>query len=119
MQADHTPPVDLAGFRETMREAGVEEIVDSTLALYVQEARGLFSGLAAAIASDDAEAARANAHSLKSSSGNIWATRLAGLLGELELAASEGDLEAVSALFEQVGPEYTAVMAYLESDGES
>ncbi len=33
-----TPPVDLEGFRSVMREAGVEEIVEDTLEIYLEEA---------------------------------------------------------------------------------
>ncbi len=37
-RAGTTPPVDLEGFRSVMREAGVEEIVEDTLEIYLEEA---------------------------------------------------------------------------------
>ena len=107
------PPVDLERFRETMREAGVEEIVDPILEVYLEEAQAIFAGLRAAVLAGDAEAVRTNAHSLKSSSGNIWAARLAELLNELETAAHGGDLANTTGIFERVKPVYESVMAYL------
>ncbi len=107
------PPVNLAGFRATMREAGVEEIVDETLEIYVREAQVIYANLSSALLAADVDAVRSNAHSLKSSSGNIWATRLVGLLDELEVAARDGDLAKATELFAPVKPEYESVMAYL------
>lgn len=116
MQDRDRPPVDLAGFRETMREAGVEEIVDATLEIYVSEATGLFEALRGAVAAGDTEEVRARAHSLKSSSGNVWAVDLAGLLNQMESAARSGDMSGAAEIFEWVEPEYEAVMAYLAAD---
>jgi len=116
MQDRENPPVDLAGFRETMREAGVEEIVDATLEIYVSEAKGLFEALRAAVAAGDTEEVRAQAHSLKSSSGNVWAADLSGLLNQMESAAQSGDMSGAAEIFKSVEPEYEAVTAYLAAD---
>ena len=91
MEADTTPPVDLEGFRETMRAAGIEEIVEPTLEIFLQEAQRLFAALSTAVPAGDEETVRSAAHSLKSSAGNIWATRLARVLNELEGAANRGE----------------------------
>ena len=117
MEPDSIPPVDIDGFRATMREAGIEEIVDATLEVYVEEAQAIFAALSAAILAGDAEAVRANAHSLKSSSGNIWASDLAELLNELETAAHGGNLAVATEIFERVKPQYESVMAYLAESG--
>ena len=106
-------PVDLDGFRETMREAGVEEIVEEMLEVYVQEAQVIYANLSSAILTGDADGVRFNAHSLKSPSGNIWATRLAGMLAEVEIAARDSDMAKATELFELVKPEYQSVMAFL------
>jgi HPt (histidine-containing phosphotransfer) domain-containing protein len=113
MKSDDTPPVDVAAFRETMREAGIEEIVEPTLLLYVQEAKKLFEKLPAALNRGDAEATVAYAHALKSSSLNIRTSRLAGLLEELEGAARAGALDTANEVFVRVQSEYDAVIAYL------
>jgi HPt (histidine-containing phosphotransfer) domain-containing protein len=113
MEPDDTPPVDVARFRETMREAGVEEIVEPTLLLYRQEAGRRFEELSVALQRGDTEAVSAAAHALKSSSLNVFASKLARLLEELESAARAGKLEAAHAAFGRVRSEYEAAIAYV------
>ena len=92
MEPKGNPPVDLDGFRSVMRDVVEEEVVELTLAVYVEEAKILFPRLSAAVSSGDVETIRATAHTLKSSSGNIWVRDLPGLLQHLEIAAQEADL---------------------------
>ncbi|MEQ9400340.1 MAG: response regulator [Longimicrobiales bacterium] len=113
-----TPPVDIEAFRAVMREVGVEEIVDTTLDIYIGEAPELFDGLRAAVDRGDGEAIRTRAHSLKSSSGNIRAGVLAGHMQQLEQFGREGRAEEARALFPKVEREYDAVMAYLRAERE-
>ncbi len=113
MEPNGNPPVDLDGFRSAMRDVGADEIVEPILAVYMEEAKSLFSSLSAAVSSGDVETICASAHTLKSSSGNIWASDLAALLQHLEIAAREGDLSRATQLFDRVKPMYEAVIAYL------
>ncbi len=68
--------------------------------------------------SGDSEEIRTTAHSLKSSSGNIRAKRLAALLQELESLGKEGDAQGAAALFPTVRSEYEAVMDFLSEHGD-
>ncbi len=43
MEPNDNPPVDLDGFRSAMRDIGADEIVELTLAVYMEEAKSLFS----------------------------------------------------------------------------
>ncbi len=113
MEPNGNPPVDLDGFRSAMRDVGADEIVEPTLAVYMEEAKSLFTTLSAAVSSGDVETICATAHTLKSSSGTIWASDLAALLQHLEIAAKEGDLSRATRLFDGVKPMYEAVIAYL------
>ena len=117
MEPNGNPAVDLDGFRSAMRDVGADEIVEQILAVYVEEAKNLFSSLSGAISSGDLETIRARAHTLKSSSANIWASDLAGLLQHLEIAAQEGDLSEATELFDRVKPLFEAVIAYLDECG--
>jgi len=117
METDGTPPVDLEAFRETMREAGIQEVVEEILGEYVKEAPVVFARLEAGVAARDTQAIKAQAHSLKSSSAIVCARRLAELLEELEAVALQGDLGAAIAGFERVEPEYRAAMSYLAESG--
>ena len=117
METNGAAPVDLEGFRSSMRAAGIEEIVEPTLHVYVEEARATFEALQSAVEARDAEAARAAAHSLKSASGNIWAQQAATLFESLEHSAQDGDLEGVDATFGEVKPEFERVLTYLSDAG--
>jgi len=111
---DAPAPVDLKGFRATMREAGVEEVVDATLEIYLSEAPVLFNGIEQAVASGEPEDVRRAAHSLKSASGNIRANRLAFLLQYMEDRGQAGDVDGARELFGALREEYRAVIEYLE-----
>lgn len=117
MSTARSVPVDIDGFRASMRQAGVEEVVDMTLEVYVEEAARLFADLEEAVAENDTEAARAAAHSLKSSSGNIWAMGVAELFARMELAASQQDQAAVDSTFAELRPEFEQVMSFLAQTG--
>ncbi|MHB1194237.1 MAG: hybrid sensor histidine kinase/response regulator [Longimicrobiales bacterium] len=106
-------PVDLEGFRALMREAGVEEVVDTTLAIYMEESPGIFSALEDAVAAGDTAGARRRAHSLKSSSGNIRANRLYRLLQAMENLGRDSDAEGARAALPELRAEFGAVMEQL------
>ena len=117
MEPNGNPPVDLVAFRSAMRDLEAGDIVEQILTVYVEEARSFFSSLSAAVSSGDVETIRFAAHTLRSSSGNIRANDLAGLLEHLEIAAQEGDLSRATQLFDRVKPMYEAVIAYLADRG--
>jgi len=114
---DHTKdggrPVDLEGFRALMREAGVEDVVDTTVAIYLEESPKIFAQIETAVASGDAEAVRRAAHSLKSASGSIHAKRLYELLQGMEALGRAGDLAGVRDAIVELRAEFAAVMSYL------
>jgi len=109
------PPVDLEGFRAVMREAGVEEVVDSTLEIYVDDAPGIFASIAGAVEASDADAVRKAAHSLKSASGNIRAHRLYQMLQAMENAGKAGDVDVARTAFPELKGEFEAVMEFLRA----
>ncbi|MFQ5537998.1 MAG: Hpt domain-containing protein [Gemmatimonadota bacterium] len=108
------PPVDLEAFRETMRAAGVEEVVDATVEVYLSEMPAVFRRISDAVEAGDAEAVRSAAHSLKSASGNIRAQRMFHLLQELEDLGRRGDVAGIRALWPEVRDEFSAVVRYLQ-----
>ena len=112
------PPVDIEGFRAVMREVGIEEIVDSTLEIYQSEAPGIFEAMKQFVEAGDADGIRAQAHGLKSSSGNIRAGRLAELLQDLETLGLAGDVPGAQDCFPRVADEYRAVMDYLAGQSD-
>ncbi|MGE0160557.1 MAG: Hpt domain-containing protein [Gemmatimonadales bacterium] len=107
------PPVDLDDFRSAMRAAGIEEIIEPMLDLFVTEAAKGMDQLAAAMSDGDLDALGRAAHSLKSSAGNVRANALASLLQELETAAAEGDRATATRLLGEVQAEHAAAVGYL------
>jgi HPt (histidine-containing phosphotransfer) domain-containing protein len=96
-----------------MRAAGIEDIVEPMLELFVTEAAKGMEQLRSATATADLDAVGRVAHSLKSSAGNVRAESFASLLQQLESAAAQGDRAKVSSFVGPIESEYAAVMGYL------
>ena len=109
------PPVDLVAFREAMREAGVESIVNPTIAIYLREAPPRMARVLASLESGDGKELASAAHALKGSSGSLYAAKLSALFAELEAAGSAGNLEGARALRESVELEWARAVAYLQA----
>lgn len=99
MRGVAAPPVDLDAFRRTMREAGVEEAVDSMLQVFAGDAPQRIAALAQAVEAGDARAIERAAHAFKSAAGAITAHQLAEHLRIVELAAKAGDVDRARSLF--------------------
>jgi HPt (histidine-containing phosphotransfer) domain-containing protein len=107
------PPVDLDEFRSAMRDAGIEEIVEPMLELFVTEAAKGMAVINDAMAAGNLDALGRAAHSMKSSAGNVRAKTLAAALQELETAAVSGDRAAASRLLGAVAAQHAAALAFL------
>ncbi len=108
------PAVDVAAFRESMREAGIEFIVDQTIETFLREGPERMVALRAALDASDTRGVASAAHALKGSSGSLHAHRVAALFGDMEAAGKAGDLAGARALREAVEREWGAVVAQLE-----
>jgi HPt (histidine-containing phosphotransfer) domain-containing protein len=107
------PPVDLEEFRSAMRAAGIEDIVEPMLELFVTEAAKGMEQLRSAMSAGDLDAVGRVAHSVKSSAGNIRAKKLADLLQQLESAAAQGDRARVTGLIGPIEAEHAAAARYI------
>src|SRR2546428_11215085 len=113
------PPIDLEGFRSTMREAGAEEAVDGIVRVFAQTAPERLAALQTAARSGDPESVGRAAHAFKSAAGTIGARGLALLLAEIESAARESMLEHVQRELPALEREVAAVLDYLSNSGAS
>lgn len=113
VMSDPSVPVDLAGFRRGMREAGAEAVVDHILDLFIQNAPQHLTALTEAIGSANGPAIERAAHAFKSPAGSIGARGLEQLLLELELAGKAGTIEQARATFLQMESEIESVLRYL------
>lgn len=109
------PPVRVHYFRQLMREAGVEELVEEALKVYRDESPGRLERIENAVTDSDARSLEEETHALKSSSLNIWAVELAEYLDQAEHAAVAGDLAAVRRILELIRAEFGRVIAYIEA----
>src|SRR5216110_1366874 len=108
-------PVDVAGFRRTMEEAGAAEAVDGILATFVQTLPQRLDALATATGAGAAEPIQRAAHAFKSAAGTIGAGRLAALLEDMERAARDGDVAGACDKLERVRGEAQAALDYLRT----
>jgi HPt (histidine-containing phosphotransfer) domain-containing protein len=111
----HAPHVDLARFRTDLREAGVEDIIETLLQTFLEDAPSRFAALEQAVKEGNGKAAESAAHAFKSGAGTIRATLLAEELGQAEASGRNGNLEAMMGLLERIRHEYMAVVSELEA----
>ena len=107
-----SPPVDLGGFRRSLADEGMEDLVDDVLKTFVRETPRMLVDLTDAGWTDDLARLAEIAHALKSSAGAIGATGLAATLAGLETSAKSGD-GRTGGLVPRVVREYDAVVTYL------
>src|SRR5256884_906069 len=108
-------PVDVAGFRRSMEDAGAADAVDGILATFVQTLPARLDALAAAARGTAAEPIHRAAHALKSAAATIGARRLAALLDQIEAAARDGDVTGARDKLEPVRSAAQAALQYLQT----
>jgi HPt (histidine-containing phosphotransfer) domain-containing protein len=113
--AAHAPHVDLARLRTDLREAGVEDIIETLLKTFVEDAPPRFGALERAVREGNPKAVESAAHAFKSGAATIRATVLAEGLAQAEATGRAGNLESMSALLEHIREEYLAVVSELEA----
>ena len=96
---------------------GDPAFVDELIETYVADAEQQLAALRAAVASRDDEALMRPAHSLKSSSANVGATRLAELARTIEVDARAGAVPEAAERVAELAAEFTAVRYALETRG--
>ncbi len=85
------PTIDQAIFNELKQMSGADfigELIDA----FLDDAPNMIQNMQSALATNDVESFRRNAHSLKSNANTFGATELAGLAKELEFMARENNL---------------------------
>ena len=96
-----------------MRAAGIEDIIEPMLDLFVTESAKGMELVERARSAGDLDALGRAAHSLKSSAGNVRAKALAEVLQKLETAATQGDGATTALLIVAARAEHAAALRYL------
>ncbi len=113
------PPVDLEGFRMTLREAGAEQALYSIIDTFVRQAPDRLAALAGAVAGGTGDEIAKAAHVYRGAAATIGARELAGLLETIETTARAGNVEQARDTFERVSPVAHAVTDYLRQQRAS
>jgi two-component system sensor histidine kinase/response regulator len=111
--ASAAAPVDLAELRGSLREGGVEDMLETLVAAFLHEAPGRVAAIEEAVRAGDGEQIRQAAHAYKSSASQLGARALAEALQTLELAGRDADLAAAAGLVGTVQREHKSVCAFL------
>jgi len=90
------------------------DVIKELVGIYLDDSPRLLARLRQAITDEDLQAATLAAHTLKSSSAHMGATRLSALCAELEAFGQTGTMEGVAEKASQIEAEYERVKAELE-----
>lgn len=115
-EEEESPPVDLEGFRQNLREAGVEEAIDSIIGVFVNDAPSRMESLEAAVAGGDASEIDQAAHAFKSAALTVHAHRLGQTLKELEFAGKDGNVELATDLIDRARADYQAALSHIKTE---
>jgi two-component system, sensor histidine kinase and response regulator len=105
----------LAGLRELQQE-GEPDFVVELIELFLHDAPPQLAALRGAVEEDDADSVERIAHTLKGSSGNMGAKKMAEICGELQNAGASGDLARAPRLLERLEEEFGRVRPALEAE---
>jgi CheY-like chemotaxis protein/HPt (histidine-containing phosphotransfer) domain-containing protein len=92
------------------------DLLDQVIRLYLESAPELLGRLRGGFTDDDKDAVRMASHTLKSSSANLGATRLAELCKTIELSVRTGGLASGIPGIEVLEAEYARVRTALENE---
>ena len=95
-----------------------EEVIKEVIAAYLEETPKLLQEIASAIAQKNAQQLYRAAHTLKSSSAMLGATKLGNLCKELELMGRAGTIQDGESKKLQLETEYETVKAALQVELE-
>ena len=92
-----------------LQRGGEPSVLNRLIDIYLDNSAQLVSDLENGIAANDPKAVTINAHSLKSSSANLGANRLADICRQVEENGRAANLDNISVLFDQLSSELAEV----------
>ena len=99
-----------------LQQDGAPDMLRKVIEIYFDSADQLVKELGEGVNNSDAEQIRKAAHTLKSSSANVGAVKLAAICKELELMARNNSLGNVKDSFGQIIPEYKRAVDALKKE---
>lgn len=86
------PVIDRATFEELKQMSG-EDFISELIDAFLEDGPKMLNNMQTALAANDVESFRRNAHSLKTNASTFGATELGALAKELEYMARENNLD--------------------------
>jgi two-component system, sensor histidine kinase and response regulator len=108
-------PLD-AGVLEGLRELGDAELLIELTDMFLDDTSSRLASLREALKAGDAHGVERTAHTLKGSSGNMGATRMAAICAELQDVGATGDLSGAAELLGSLEEEFGRVRPALEAE---
>jgi CheY-like chemotaxis protein len=109
-------PAVVARLRAELQGPGEPDVLPELAAMYRQNAESLLPQIEAAIHAEDSLALRQAAHTLKGSSANMGAARLAALAADLETLGRAGTFDEAATLLAAAQAEYALFAPLLEAE---
>lgn len=106
---DHIDMETLNMLKEVMEDGFV-----TLLETYIQDSKVRIDDIRSALAAGDGETVRRAAHSLKGSSGNLGANRMAALCLDVENKGREGQLDGLDIDLSTIETEYKKVSSIMQ-----
>ena len=100
---------------QDLRKLGGAELLSELATMFSDDVRSSLVTLEKAVEEGDAQAVERIAHTLKGSSGNMGAKRMAALCAELEKAGASGELSLAPELLECVEAEFGSLGSVLKA----
>ena len=112
---DRGPVIDMSVLDSirTLQRAGTPDLIGELVTLYISEASAIMKTLSSAVDEKNTQDMFRLAHKLKSSSANLGAMQLSGLLKGLELLGRQNEVEGTADLFAHIQKEFEAVQEAL------
>jgi PAS domain S-box-containing protein len=105
---------------KAVQQPGKPDLVEKIINLYINDAQSLCHNIHEAVGKGDPQALSKAAHSLKSSSANVGALKLANLCKELETLGRANSIDNAQDIINQMDSEYKRVIATLsQSTGDN
>jgi CheY-like chemotaxis protein/HPt (histidine-containing phosphotransfer) domain-containing protein len=113
--AEEDNPIDKSALDsiKAVQQPGKPDLVEKVINLYLNDAQSLCHTIHEAVGKGDPQALSKAAHSLKSSSANVGAVKLAGLCKELEILGRGNTIGNAEVIVNQMDAEYKRVIASL------
>jgi CheY-like chemotaxis protein len=113
--AEDDSPIDKSALDniKAVQQPGKPDLVEKVISLYLNDAQSLCHTIHEAVGKGDPQALSKAAHSLKSSSANVGAVKLAGLCKELEILGRGNTIGNAEVIVNQMDAEYKRVIASL------